>query len=796
MWITRLELRNIKSYDENGQVIEFKPGVNLIRGENGAGKSTMLEAIGFALFDSALYHQERFVREGAGKGQIVVGFVSARDEREYQVVRGVRGGQIYIYDPELNLQVCDGKKDVFDFIFNHLSVEPGTKLGALFQDAIGVPQGTMTAVFLEDSADRKNKFSRLLRVDEYEAAYERLRETGQYIDSLVSQNSSSRARLEGELGELPAWQTRVAELVNLVAADHAALNETRLSLDALAVEIRTLDDLKQQIDALQGRLRDHQTELARLEERLAAAAKDVREAEDAGQILAQTETAYLDFEREQRQLEELRQEQERLREGERLQHECDRARQRYDEARQTWADFQDRLERRQVQFAQRQAMEALRLDLEREQEMLLQQQAHAEAALSSIARDLQELRAHEDMLDDAEARCPVCRRPMDEHTRADSREHYAQERRRLMEAQDVAEKQREEAHTRLKEIERERKHLDRELADLPTQAGLDDLESDLRRAEADRDRCQQTVHDLERALALFGDFMDQLAHLQAQIDAVQQRLAANRPDHDRYLGSRDTAARLEARREVLAQLQAQYADLEVRQAQIAQEVAALAQGYDAPRHAALQDRQHDLREEMARVEARLAERESSLKQARHQVDALLATQERLVVLEREAERLEWRKQVFNFIRAGVRNARPKISQWLVRSVAAEANRIFGEIMGDSSLILQWDEDYNIRVEYRGEERDFKLLSGGEQMAAAIAVRLALLTQVTDIRFAFFDEPTTNLDDMRREQLAERLASIRSLRQLFVITHDDTFERDTHHVIEVRKVNGVSRVETF
>lgn len=157
MWITRLELRNIKSYDENGQVIEFRPGVNLIRGENGAGKSTMLEAIGFALFDSALYHQERFVREGAGKGQIVVGFVSARDEREYQVVRGVRGGQIYIYDPELNLQVCDGKKDVLDFIFSHLSVEPGTKLGALFQDAIGVPQGTMTAVFLEDSTDRKKQ---------------------------------------------------------------------------------------------------------------------------------------------------------------------------------------------------------------------------------------------------------------------------------------------------------------------------------------------------------------------------------------------------------------------------------------------------------------------------------------------------------------------------------------------------------------------------------------------------------------------------------------------------------------
>ena len=57
----------------------------------------------------------------------------------------------------------------------------------------------------------------------------------------------------------------------------------------------------------------------------------------------------------------------------------------------------------------------------------------------------------------------------------------------------------------------------------------------------------------------------------------------------------------------------------------------------------------------------------------------------------------------------------------------------------------------------------------------LAIRLGLLKQLSDIRVAFFDEPTTNLDAERRENLAEQIGSIKHFDQLFVISHDDTFE---------------------
>ena len=53
-------------------------------------------------------------------------------------------------------------------------------------------------------------------------------------------------------------------------------------------------------------------------------------------------------------------------------------------------------------------------------------------------------------------------------------------------------------------------------------------------------------------------------------------------------------------------------------------------------------------------------------------------------------------------------------------------------------------------------------------------------------------PTANLDDHRRDNLAGQILKIKGFSQLFVISHDDNFERDTDNVVRVVKENGVSR----
>ena len=72
------------------------------------------------------------------------------------------------------------------------------------------------------------------------------------------------------------------------------------------------------------------------------------------------------------------------------------------------------------------------------------------------------------------------------------------------------------------------------------------------------------------------------------------------------------------------------------------------------------------------------------------------------------------------------------------------------------------------------------------MAAALSIRLALLKQLSDIRVAFFDEPTINMDADRRARLAQHIGEIRNFDQLFVISHDDTFEETVDHVLSVER----------
>jgi exonuclease SbcC len=97
------------------------------------------------------------------------------------------------------------------------------------------------------------------------------------------------------------------------------------------------------------------------------------------------------------------------------------------------------------------------------------------------------------------------------------------------------------------------------------------------------------------------------------------------------------------------------------------------------------------------------------------------------------------------------------------------------------------------LESGGYRRSFRQLSGGEQITAALSVRLALLRDLLRIDTAFLDEPTQNLDATRRENLAEQIQRLSGFSQLFVISHDDTFERLLQSVIHVEKVNGVSRI---
>ena len=108
MHITKIELENIKSHTESK--FEFQRGTTAITGSNGAGKTTIIEAVAWTLFDLLDYKKDDFVRRGIKtKGVVRVTFESSLDEREYTIYRDTATGY-YVYDPRLKMRIAEKKR--------------------------------------------------------------------------------------------------------------------------------------------------------------------------------------------------------------------------------------------------------------------------------------------------------------------------------------------------------------------------------------------------------------------------------------------------------------------------------------------------------------------------------------------------------------------------------------------------------------------------------------------------------------------------------------------------------------
>jgi exonuclease SbcC len=142
-----------------------------------------------------------------------------------------------------------------------------------------------------------------------------------------------------------------------------------------------------------------------------------------------------------------------------------------------------------------------------------------------------------------------------------------------------------------------------------------------------------------------------------------------------------------------------------------------------------------------------------------------------------------------------RNVSAYLSERFREKISLRADRIYRTI-AEVDEELYWGEDYRIvlrdMVEGEIRERSDDQLSGGQTMSAVVALRLALL-QTIGARVAFFDEPTSNLDAARRENLARAFRAIDVGReevtehwydQLFLISHDVAFTEITDQIIEL------------
>ncbi|HDD36055.1 MAG TPA: SMC family ATPase, partial [Archaeoglobus veneficus] len=208
--ILEVRLSNIKSY--SNQTLRFTDGVNAIIGENGAGKTTILEAIGFAVFDSLPYKIGDFLRRGEKRGEVCVRLLSPKDDRVYEIVRKFSESgtnEYYVHDPE-GIKVAEGILEVTDWVKENFDVEINTK--TMFENAIGVSQGKIVSQFLETASVRDKIFSPILGIEGYKKAFEKSREYEKYLEEKISKIDKDLAVKRKDIERKNKVEERIREL--------------------------------------------------------------------------------------------------------------------------------------------------------------------------------------------------------------------------------------------------------------------------------------------------------------------------------------------------------------------------------------------------------------------------------------------------------------------------------------------------------------------------------------------------------------------------------------------------------
>ncbi|MEM9505308.1 MAG: SMC family ATPase, partial [Cyanobacteria bacterium P01_E01_bin.43] len=251
MQILSVTLKNFKTHRD--RQFTFAPGTNAICGENGAGKTSILEAIAWVLFNYlGDYVKDDLIRNGSGSAEVTVEFISNQDDRTYTVQRHTSKGYT-LFDPQLNqrLPYTRIKDEVLPWLREHLGVAPGTDLGELFARTVGVPQGTFTADFLQTAENRKTVFDKVLKVEEYKTVYKELNSLRRYAEAKAEAVTSEIARFEERLATWDELQTRQQAIATEITHNEGQLAAFDQQLQTLTQERDALQAQATQIQQLQ-----------------------------------------------------------------------------------------------------------------------------------------------------------------------------------------------------------------------------------------------------------------------------------------------------------------------------------------------------------------------------------------------------------------------------------------------------------------------------------------------------------------------------------------------------------------
>jgi exonuclease SbcC len=825
-----------------------------ISGQNGAGKSSLLDAITWALFGRARKHDESVINTHPEVEAAEVTLDFDYEGNRYRVQRTNPRGKTSSVEFSI-LSQAEGKerwkpltertlRDTDAKIAETLRMDYDTFINASF-----FLQGKADQFAVARPSERKQILSNILGLEVWETYRETAGRQRRRTEKEVRGLDGRLNEIQTELDEGPQRKEHLAELQARLAELEAQRKERAAALENVQRLGAALEEQRKLLATLGSQLESATRSHERLEETLAQRREEqARFSETLGKA-DEIEQAYADWQAARQELEAMEEVAEQFRQHEALRHaplaEIQSEAARLEQEQQSLREQGAALEKAQAEAADlekqlkasREEAEAAQAKLEQRQKLeeelrqLQAKQAEAKAENPRLRDEMHELKDRIDQLQVADgATCPLCGQPL-----------AADERQRLI---DSLSTEGTELGDRFRENKKLLETFESQLQQMGAQlADLKGVESALREATRRADRLGHQLEtldeqreaweaggaarlaEIEAALAR-EDFAPDARKKLGEIDKELEALGYDLEAHEKLRQAEQTGREAEAdlrgleqARAALGPIEREITGLEEQLAEQDAEIAHLTEAHDAaaaqfaaaeadlPDLATAEAALHDMQEKENRLRLEVGG-------ARQKVTVLETLQERKAGLVEEREALSQRiADLRQLERAFGKDGVPAL---LIEQALPEIQETANDLLArlsDGRMSFRFETQRQFKDARREDfretldlvigdslgDRDYEMFSGGEAFRVNFAIRLALSKMLARragarLQTLVIDEGFGSQDALGRQRLVEAINLVRDdFEKILVITHLEELKDVFPTRIEVEKTPQGSQV---
>lgn len=847
-----LSLEGFLSYQKPVEIDFSGFELACVTGENGAGKSSLLDSITWALFGRARKHDESVIN--LNSSQASVSLVFSYEGNQYKVTRiNPRGKTSQL---ELFIRDESNERIPWKTLTERTLRETDQKIVEIlrldyesFVNASFFLQGEADQFTKQTPSSRKRILSKILGLEIWEEYRSSALENRRLAESELDRLEGRLAELLTELGEEEERKNQLHSLEKKLTAATREREKAEVHLKSLQALLTTLMKQGELVDTTARELKNLDGEILQIEKKLVQRTSEGEAYQEILNHSDEIQNRYRDWEKAQASLIEWEEIAEKFRESEikrqdpLMQIAAEKARllQRVTSLETKQEELEANLTRiTGINEKLGETLQAISLaegeikkrdDKKEELDLARLRQADAKAENPRLYKEMKVLEKRIKELEESEgADCPLCGQELPEPERLTLVQSLKEEGTQL------GDRYRENQST-LKEADKVVRELQKEITSLSLaenalrahQVEADKLQNQLDSIEEDHHSWKttdmKTLSELQRTLQE-DDYAPESRQSLEEINAELKEIGYDAAEHDRIreLSSQGVAIQgekteLDRAEAALKPLNREIEDLKVHLAE--------AEDNRQTRAAALDESRKNL--EKARTDApdtREAEGELlDLKEKENFLQRELgAAQQKVAVLEGQKERLGELEKKRNDLSQRVKACRQLegafgkdgvpalLIEQALPQIETQANQILERLSGGNMavrFITQREyktssrddkrETLEIQIQDQSGVRDYEMYSGGESFRIDFAIRLALshvLAQRAGARLQTLvvDEGFGSQDALGRQRLIEAINLVKDdFKKILVITHVDEIKEAFSTRLVVEKTPGGSQV---